>query len=174
MRQVTQDLPGVCVYLDDILVSGGNPDDHVDNLRHLLQRLQDKGLRCRWEKCQFAKPYVEYLGHLLSREGIAKGSKVDGVIKIPAPTDVPSLKAFMGSVQFYGKFLPNLSTIAEPLHRLTQKKESWQWGIEQQRAFQHLKKLLSSDNVLVHFDPTLPIGLACDASSVGIGTVLFH
>ena len=50
----------------------------------------------------------------------------------------------------------------------------WQWGTEQQQAFQHLKELLSSDNVLVHFDPALPIGLACDASSVGIGAVIFH
>ena len=50
MGQITQDLPGVCVYLDDILVSGADPDDHVENLRRLLQRLEEKGLRCRWEK----------------------------------------------------------------------------------------------------------------------------
>ncbi|KAK8391973.1 hypothetical protein O3P69_017527 [Scylla paramamosain] len=135
---------------------GADPDDHVENLRKLLQRLEEKGLLCRREKCQFAKSYVEYLGHLLSREGIGKGRKVDAVLKMPASTDVPSLKAFMGSIQFYRKFLPNLSTVAELLHRLTQKNVPWQWGMEQQQAFQHNKELLSSDKVLAHFDPALP------------------
>ena len=125
MDQLTKDLPGTSVYLDDILVSGKDAEDHLSNLRRLLQRLQDKGLRCRLEKCKFAEPSVEYLGHLLSQQGIAKGPKVNDVLKMPAPADVSSLKAFLGSVQFYAKFLPaNLSTIAEPLYRLTKKRQS--------------------------------------------------
>ena len=175
MDQLTNDLPGVAVYLDDILVSGKDSDDHLANLQRLLQRLDEKGLRCRLEKCSFAQPYVEYLGHLLSKEGIAKGPKVDAVIAMPPPTDVSGLKAFLGSVQFYAKFLPShLATVVEPLHRLTRKNTPWQWEDEQQKAFDQLKNWLSSDNVLVHFDSTLPIGLACDASNVGIGAVLFH
>ncbi|XP_048586178.1 uncharacterized protein LOC116604056 [Nematostella vectensis] len=71
MDQLTCDLPGVAVYLDDILVSGATAQEHLSNLRRLLQRLSDKGLRCRLEKCSFAQPYVEYLGHLLS-EGLRK------------------------------------------------------------------------------------------------------
>ena len=74
MDQLTRDLPGVAVYMDDILVSGTSPQGHLNNLRRLLQRLRDKGLRCRLEKCTFAQPCVEYLGHLLSQEGIAKGT----------------------------------------------------------------------------------------------------
>ena len=76
MDQLTVDLPGVATYLDDILVSGIDAEDHLSNLRRLLQRLQDKGLRCRLGKCHFVQPYVEYLGHLLSQQGIAKGPKV--------------------------------------------------------------------------------------------------
>ena len=175
MDQLTRDLPGTAVYLDDILVSGKDAEDHLSNLRRLLQRLDEKGLRCRLEKCTFAQPSVEYLGHLLSTEGIAKGPKVNDVIKMPAPTDVSTLKAFLGSVQFYAKFLPpDLATIAEPLYRLTKKHVSWSWGEQQQRAFDKLKELLSSENVLVHYDRDLPIGIACDASNVGIGAVLFH
>ena len=94
---------------------------------------------------------------------------------MPAPADVSSLKAFLGSVQFYAKFLPaNLSTIAEPLYRLTKKSTKWSWGNEQEQAFQKLKELLSSDDVLVHYRKDVPIGIACDASNVGIGAVLFH
>ena len=80
----------------------------------------------------------------------------------------------MGSVQFYSKFIPNLATTAEPLYRLTKKKITWKWEKEEQEAFEQLKQALSSDQVLVHFDPKKPIGLACDASNVGIGAVLFH
>nr|KAG5704297.1 hypothetical protein BaRGS_012606 [Batillaria attramentaria] len=93
---------------------------------------------------------------------------------MPPPTDVSSLKSFLGSVQFYGKFIPNLATMAEPLYRLTKKASSWKWGEEEQAAFEQLKNVLSSDQVLVHFDPDKPVGLACDASNVGIGAVLFH
>ena len=174
MENLTSDLPGVAVFQDDMLVSGKNANDHLSNLKGLFTRLNDKGLRCRREKCQFAQPSVEYLGHTLSAEGISKGSKVEAVIKMPPPTDVSSLKSFLGSVQFYGKFIPNLASMAEPLYRLTKKANPWKWGDEEQAAFEQLKNVLSSDQVLVHFDPDKPLGLACDASNVGIGAVLFH
>nr|KAG5691630.1 hypothetical protein BaRGS_023801 [Batillaria attramentaria] len=174
MENLTSDLPGVAVFQDDILTSGKDAKDHLSNLERLLTRLNDNGLRCRREKCLFAQPSVEYLGHTLSAEGISKGSKVEAVLKMPPPTDVSSLKSFLGSVQFYGKFIPNLATMAEPLYRLTKKANPWKWGEEEQAAFEQLKNVLSSDQVLVHFDPEKPVGLACDASNVGIGAVLFH
>ena len=93
---------------------------------------------------------------------------------MPAPSDVSSLRSFLGSVQFYGKFIPNLSTISEPLTRLTRKDQPWSWGIDEQGAFQRLKDMLCTDAILAHFDPTMEIGISCDASSVGIGVVLFH
>ena len=174
MDQLTSDLPGVAVYLDDILVSGSTAQEHLRNLRRLLQRLNDKGLRCRLEKCAFAQPYVEYLGHLLSNKGTAKGTKVDAVMKMPAPTNVSGLRSFLGSVQFYSKFLSNLSTSLEPLYRLTKKGVPWMWGAEEKAAFDAVKRMLCEETVLAHFDPSLPIGVACDASEVGIGAVLFH
>ena len=174
MDNLTKDLPGVAVDLDDILVSGKDANDHLKNLRGLLSRLNENGLRCRLEKCSFAQPSVEYLGHIMSKEGIAKGPKTDAVRKMPPPSDVSSLKSFLGSVQFYGKFIPDLATLAEPLYRLTKKTTTWQWGTEEQAAFQKLKDVLDSDQILVHFDSEKPLGLACDASDVGIGAVLFH
>ena len=174
MEQLTSDLPGVAVYLDDILVSGANAEEHLRNLKNLFQRLQDKGLRCKKEKCEFAQPSVVYLGHTLSRHGIAKGAKVDAILQMEPPTNLAELRSFIGSVQFYGKFIKDLATILEPLTLLTRKDVHWHWGKEQQTAFQHLKDVLCSDTVLAHFDPSLEVGLSCDASSVGVGAVLFH
>eukprot|EP00795_Rhopilema_esculentum_P005001 gene5001-biopygen83 len=174
MDQLTSDLPGVAVYLDDILVSGSTAEEHLTNLKSLFERLSEKGLRCRFQKCSFAQPYIEYLGHLLSSKGIAKSPKVDAVLKMPAPNDVSGLRSFPGSVQFYNKFLSNLSTLIEPLYRLTKKDIPWEWGAKEQTAFDKVKTMLCNDTVLAHFDPSLPIGIACDASSVGIGAVLFH
>ena len=137
---------------------------HLQNLRALFLRLQEKGLRCRLEKCSFAQSSVEYLGFMISNQGIAKGHKVDA-----APTDVTSLCSLLGSIQFYNKFLPNLATTTEPLYRLTKKEIP-----EEQATFQALKNMLFADTVRAHFDPSLPVGVSCDASEVGLGAVLFH
>ena len=174
MDQLTSDLRGVAVYMDDNLVSGTTASEHLQNLRALLHRLESKSHRCRLEKCVFAQPSVEYLGHILLSQGIAKGPKVNDVMQMPAPENVSGLRSFLGSVQFYSKFLPNLATLTEPLHRLTKKDTTWIWGAEEQTAFQKLKDQLCADNVLVHFDPSLPVGISCDASEVGLGAVLFH
>ena len=85
MEQLTRDLRGVAVYFDDILVSGDSAEDHLKNLRALFKRLEEKGLRCKQEKCVFAQASIEYLGHILSKNGIAKGSKVNAILDMPAP-----------------------------------------------------------------------------------------
>ena len=96
--QLTSDLKGVAVYVDNILVSGASAAEHLDNIRALLQCLQDKGLHCRKEKCLFAQASIEYLGYTLSSNGIAKGSEVDAVKLMPAPSHISSLRSFLGSV----------------------------------------------------------------------------
>jgi transposase InsO family protein len=174
MDQLTRDLQGVAVYLDDIIVSGTTADEHLQNLRALLQRLHDKGLRCRLEKCAFAQQSVEYLGHRLTEKGIEKGPKVNAVLDMPDPKNAAEIRSFLGSVQFYGKFIKNMASLTEPLTRLTRKGESWRWDAEQKAAFRQLKEALSDDSVLMQFDPTKDVGISCDASEVGIGAVLFH
>ena len=130
---------------------------------------------CHKSKCLFAQPRFEYLGHVLTSNGIAKSSKVDVVIAMPPPTDVASSRSFRGSVEFYSKILPsNFSTFAEPLYRLVQPGVTWTWSKQEDDAFTKLKSLLSTDTVLTHFDASVPIGIACDASNVGIVATLFH
>ena len=109
----------------------------------------------------------EYFGYTISREGITKGHKVDAITKLPAPTNVVTLRSFLGSVQFYSKFITDLATLSEPQTHLTRKNTPWKWGAEEQAIFQHLKDILCSDTVLAHFDPKEHLGISCDASEVG-------
>ena len=174
MEQLTQNLRGVAVYFDDILVSGDNAKDHLMNLRALFKRLEEKGLRCNREKCVFAQVSIDYLDHTSSR-GIAKASKVDAILEMPTPKNISTLKSFLASVQFYSKFLPPyFSEITEPLYKLTRKGQQWKWGEEEATSFKKIKRLLCTETVLAHYDPSLPLGLSCDASECGIGAVLFH
>ena len=93
---------------------------------------------------------------------------------MPDPTSIPELRAFLGQIQFYGKFLSNLATVVEPLYNLTRKDPCWKSGAEEQASFQQVKDWLCTAAVLVHFDPSLDIAISCDASDCGIGAVLFH
>ena len=85
------------------------------------------------------------------------------------------LKSFLASVQFYSKFLPPyFSEITKPLYKLTCKGQQWKWGKEEATSFKKIKWLLCTETILAHYDPSLLLGLSCDASECGIGAVLFH
>ena len=118
---------------------------------------------------------MDYLGHTISREGLrTSDEKVQAILRAPAPKNVAKLQSFLGLVNNYGKFLPNLATVLSPLYLLFQKKQEWTQNSDQEEAFRKVKELLKSSRVLVHFDSTLPIILSCDASPYGVGAVLSH
>ena len=118
---------------------------------------------------------IEYLGHCISAKGIhPTDKKVKALQTAPAPENVSQLKSFLGLMNYYCKFVPNLSSTLSPLYRLLQKRARWQWGKEQRQAFEEARKQLTSDRVLVHYDPSMALVLACDASPYGLGAVLSH
>ena len=175
MDSVLQGIPNVICYIDDILVTGADDDDHLHTLGIVLQRLQSYGFRMRRDKCAFLQPSVEYLGHKIDAEGLhALPSKVEAIIRAPAPTNVQELRSFLGLLNYYGKFIPNLATLIHPLNSLLQHGKPWAWTKDCSQAFQQAKEALSSSSVLVHYDPSLPITLAGDASAYGIGAVISH
>ena len=100
--------------------------------------------------------------------------KVEAVKAVPVPKNVTELKSYLGLLSYYGKFLPNLSTTLAPLYELLKSTVKWRWRDQENNAFQKSKKLLSSAEILVHYDPTKEVTLACDASPYGIGAVLSH
>ena len=121
------------------------------------------------------QPEVIYCGYGINGEGVYPvAAKVDAIKNAPAPRDVTQLRAFLGMMNYYHKFLPNVATILGPLHELLRKGQKWKWNQEQQKAFAKAKELLQSAELLVHFNPDLKLVLASDASNYGIGTVLSH
>ena len=172
---VLRGIPHVCVYIDDILITGSSQEDHLERLGLVLQRLQDFGFRLRRVKCAFFLQSVEYLGHVITAEGLKPcDKKVRAIIAAPSPKDISQLRSFLGLMNYYKKFLPNLSSILSPLYELLHKQRGWAWKDEQSRAFKRAKELLTSDHLLVHFDPVKDIIVSCDASPYGIGAVLSH
>lgn len=174
METILQGLPKVFVYIDDILVTGQTEAEHLENLDEVLGRLEKAGVRLK-KKCSFLLPEVEYLGHVLSAQGLQPSPKnVKAIQAVPRPKDVTQLKSFLGMVTYYLKFLPQLSNTLSPLYILLQKGTEWKWAKEQEAAFTKVKKQLVSPVLLVAFDPEKELLLQCDASPYGIGAVLAH
>lgn len=173
IETILQGLTGVQAYLDDVLVSEKNGEHR--NLRSVLQRFREHGIKLRLDKCSFHEPSVAYLGHRIDVKGLHPIEKnVEAIRLAPEPRNVSELRSFLGLITFYNKFMPNLSTMLAPLYKLLEKAAKWVWGAKEQTAFKSAKDSLCSAPVLAHFDPDRELLLECDASPYGIGAVLFH
>ena len=118
---------------------------------------------------------MEFLGHKIDAEGLhTLPGKIEAVVNAPEPKTIQELRSFLGLLNYYSKFLPNLSSVVHPLNSLLQKSKQWKWSKACAQVFQHAKEALSSASVLAHYDPTLPLTLAGDASAYGIGAVISH
>ena len=175
MDQVLQGMEGVICYIDDILITGKDEAEHLERLEAVLARLESNGLRLQLAKCKFMETSVEYLGHVISADGIAPTpDNVSGITEVPKPTNVNELRSFLGMVQYYSKFIPNLADMVHPLNALLGSHTPYKWTKECDDAFEAAKAQLLSDTVLTHYDVTKPLILACDASPYGVGAVLSH
>ena len=149
MENLLQGIEGVVVYLDDILVTGRSEEDHLRALEAVLRRLERAGLTVKQSKCTFLPPSVTYLGHKIDAEGLHPlDDRIRAIKDAPTPTSVPKLKSYLGMLSYYNKFLPNLSSVLHPLHRLLRKDTPWRWGSE---AFNKSTKLLELPHALRSF-----------------------
>ncbi len=122
MDNLLQNIPHVAVYLDDIVVTGRTEEEHLQNLDQVLKRMSDAGLRLKRSKCVFQAPSVTYLGHRISAQGLLPvEEKVRAIKGAPNPKNVAELRSFLGLVNYYGKFLPDLLTVLAPLYQLLHK-----------------------------------------------------
>ena len=175
MEQILSGLSGVQCYLDDILITGSSEQEHLRNLDQVMDRLSKYGIHVNLKKCEFFKSSVSYLGHIIDSSGLhTNPEKVSAVLDAPIPENIQQLRSFLGMINYYGRFLPMLSTVLRPLNQLLSNQKKWKWTAECNRSFCEAKKLLVSSAVLTHYSLDLPIVLACDASPYGIGAVISH
>nr|XP_034838819.1 uncharacterized protein K02A2.6-like [Maniola hyperantus] len=173
MESVLSGMNGVLCLLDDVLITGANDGEHLDRLHAVLQRLQEAGLTLQKEKCEFFKDEVSYLGYIINKDGLKKSpSKVKAILEASVPTNVNQLQSFLGLVNYYRSFVPSASTILSPLYDLLKKGVKWNWGQLHSKAFNTIKRLLASDQVLTHFNPNAKVILTVDASPSGLGAIL--
>ena len=118
MEQILQGIPGVVAFMDDIELTGATVEEHLDRLDQVPQRLEEHGLRLQKSKCEFLKDRVEYLGHIIDKDGLHPvPEKGRAIIDAPAPSNVSELRSYLGMLQHYARFLPNLSS--ELSHSMT-------------------------------------------------------
>ncbi|GFX10661.1 retrovirus-related Pol polyprotein from transposon 412 [Trichonephila clavipes] len=170
-----QGMDGVKVFMDDARITGSDEISHFTALEEFFKKCREHGLKLNLNKSKFFQNEINFLGHRIDSKGLHKtDEKISAVVNAPVPRNVHEVKSFLGLVNFYGKFCENLATIANPLNNLTKKNVRFLWSKDCQVAFEHIKKEICSPKILVHYDPSLPLTLASDASPVGIGCVLSH
>ena len=158
---------------DDILVAGCTQEEHNQALETCLEILENNGLTVNSKKCIWSAPEVTFYGHVISGKGVRPTeSKVQAIKSFVKPKNVKELASFLGLVNYLSGFINNLATITSPLRKLLQKDVRWQWTEDQEKAFVELKKIVSSNLCVAHFNVKYDTFLITDASPVGLGGIL--
>ncbi|GFW27444.1 hypothetical protein TNCV_162891 [Trichonephila clavipes] len=161
------------IYLDDVIIGGRTFEEHLQNIRKVLSKLSDANLKLNPSKCKFFQKEVNYLGHIISAEGVRTDpEKVSAVKNWKRPENLRELRSFLGLCTYYRKFVKWFSNIARPLHKLTESKQKFQWTKECEDSFLQLKEALTSSPILIYPQPDKPFILDTDASNESVGAVL--
>ena len=161
------------LYIDDVIVFSETVEEHLDRLGRVFGRLRKAGLKLKPSKCKLLARKVEFLGHIVSGEGVqVDPSKIDKVLSWPRPTTLTQLRGFIGLCAYYRRFVPGFSSVCKPLYKLTEKNAPFVWGPEQQEAMDQLKILLTQAPILGYPRENGRFVLDTDASNEGIGGVL--
>ncbi|SOV06304.1 uncharacterized protein UDID_19619 [Ustilago sp. UG-2017a] len=164
------------IYLDDLLICSSTLKQHQEHVLAVLARLRQAGLYAKAEKCQFSTSQTEFLGFVVSDQGVAMDpSKTEVITNWPVPKLVHDVQVFLGFCNFYRKFIPQYSQTAYPLTQLLHKEAQsapFAWHNDAQHAFEQLRSAFGTDTILRHFDPTRPIIVETDASDFAVAAVL--
>ena len=173
INKVLADLDFAFGYLDDILIYSPDVPTHLVHMRQLFQRLREADLKLNREKCNFFKSHIQYLGHLISGEGIKPlPEKLESIKEMPPPTTPKEVKQFLGLIGYYRKFVPRFADVARPLTNLTRLDQPFEWSDKCQASFELLKEALIKEPILRFLDPNKPYTLYTDASKYAWSCVL--
>ena len=169
-------LEGIVRSMDDILIHGETIEEHDERLNKLLKVLSENGITLNLDKCIFRKSELEFLGHVVSAEGIRPiHERMEAVKNFPKPENVTQLKSFLGMAQYLSRFSPNLAEVSEPLRDLLSRKNVWRWEECHTNAFENVKKLLSDPICLATYDINRETMIRTDGSKLnGIGVALYQ
>lgn len=175
MDQILQGVSNVRAFIDDLIIHGSSLQDCCKHLEEVLKKLSQFNVRVNIEKCQFFCHEIKFLGHLICKAGIKPlPEKVEAITRAPPPSSVTQLQAYLGLLNYYGKFLPKLSDHLAPLHSLLKKDVQFCWTDECEQAFKKSKELIIENGLLVHYDSKKELFVTVDASQYGLGAVLSH
>lgn len=165
----------VLIFIDDILIYSRNIKEHGEHLRIVLQTLREHQLYGKFSKCDFYKDQIQYLGHIITKEGIVVDpEKIKTIMEWPTPKDVADIRSFMGLAGYYRRFVEGFSRVAYPITSLQKKGKVFKWTADCQRSFEQLKHLLTTAPVLCVADPEKEYVVCTDASKEGVGGILMQ
>ena len=173
INEVLTDIDFAMGYLDDIIIFSETEEEHLRHLEIIFERLRKAKLKLKLQKCNFFKRHIQYLGHLISSEGIHPlPEKLESIKNMPTPNSPKQVKQFLGLVGYYRKFVPRFADISRPLTKLTKKNEVFTWTPECDRCFKMLKDSLQEAPILRYPDPNAEYTLYTDASNYAYAGVL--
>ena len=168
------------IHFDDIIILSKTPEEHIERLRRVFDKLAVAGLKLKSSKCEFFKPRIEYLGHIVSKDGIETNpKKIEAILKWPRPQTVTQVQSFLGFCNYYQKFIHKFTQITRPLHKLcsgenASKKKSMVIWNDCEEAFRDLKDWCSKTPILAYANYKKPFKIHTDASELGLGAVLYQ
>lgn len=165
----------VIVYIDDILIPSETVESNLETLKQVLIKLKQHGFELNYNKCQFLRKRIEYLGYFVSSGGITLSARHTEAIKnFPQPTNTHDVQRFLGLASYFRKFIRDFALIAKPLYNLLKKTSKFDMGTTCREAFETVKKKLVSYPVLRLYNPQLETELHTDASASGLAGILMQ
>ena len=162
-------------YVDDILIHSYTLDEHLRHIDEILSRIEAAGFTLNVEKCQWLKQQVEFVGMLISEQGVEPiPEKVAGIREFPRPTTKRHLQSFLGMINFYRHYIPRCADIEKPLYEISSPNAVFKWTEVHQQSFELLKKLLSEATIQQHPDFTKPFYIVTDASKIGVAGAIYQ
>lgn len=175
VERVLGDIKGIHIYYDDILVAGRTVEEHNHRLETVFKRVAEHGLKLKLSKCSFLKSEVNYLGHIIDEHGTRPlPAKIDSILQTETPRDKSKVRSYLGLLNFYRRYLPNLAAVVAPMSALLKDHVKFEWTKDAEYSFEKSKEVIRTSDLLVHYDPNIPVKLTCDASRVGIAAVMSH